>query len=101
VPSHALSGDRPSFYTEHRLQRLLYGLIPDPTNTRPRRSPLTFEPTQTARDNIDLINDVKKLIIQASELHQDIEVKLTRIQLQLLRQDFERQDEIDPFSDLQ
>jgi hypothetical protein len=95
-----LSGDRPPFYTEQRLQRLLYGLIPDPTNTRPRRSPLTFEPTRTARDNIDLLNDVKKLIIQASELHQDIEVKLTRIQLQLLRQDFERQDEIDPFSDL-
>jgi hypothetical protein len=40
------------------------------------------------------------LIIQASELHQNIEVKLTRIQLQLLRQDFERQDEIDAFSDL-
>ena len=100
IPSHLLSGDRPPFYTEQRLQRLLYGLIPDPTNTRPRRSPLTFEPTRTVRDNIDLLNDVKKLIIQASELHQDIEVKLTRIQLQLLRQDFERQDEIDPFSDL-
>jgi hypothetical protein len=100
IPSHPLSGDRPPFYTEQRLQRLLYGLIPDPTNTRPRRSPLTFEPTRTARDNIDLLNDVKKLIIQASELHQDIEVKLTQIQLQLLRQDFERQDEIDPFSDL-
>ena len=100
IPSHLLSEDRPPFYTEQRLQRLLYGLIPDPANTRPRRSPLTFEPTRTARDNIDLINDVKKLIIQASELHQDIEVKLTRIQLQLLRQDFERQDEIDPFSDL-
>jgi hypothetical protein len=100
IPPHQLSGDRPPFYTEQRLQRLLYGLIPDPTNTRPHRSPLTFEPTRTARDNIDLINDVKKLIIQASELHQDIEVKLTRIQLQLLRQDFERQDEIDPFSDL-
>jgi hypothetical protein len=100
VPSNLISGDRPPCYTEHRLQRLLYGLIPDPTNTRPRRSPLTFEPTRTARDNIDLIDDVKKLIIQASELHQDIEVKLTRIQLQLLRQDFERQDEIDPFSNL-
>jgi hypothetical protein len=47
-----------------------------------------------------LLDDVKKLIIQASELHQDIEVKLTRIQLQLLRQDFERQDEIERFSDL-
>ena len=100
IPSHLLNDARPPFYTEQRLQRLLYGLIPDPTNTRPHRSPLTFEPTRTARDNIDLLNDVKKLIIQASELHQDIEVKLTRIQLQLLRQDFERQDEIERFSDL-
>ena len=100
IPSRLLNDAIPPFYAEQRLQRLLYGLIPDPTNTRPHRSPITFEPTRTARDNIDLINDVKKLIIQASELHQDIEVKLTRIQLQLLRQDFERQDEIDPFSDL-
>jgi hypothetical protein len=100
IPSHLLNDARPPFYTEQRLQRLLHGLIPDPTNTRSRRSPITFEPTRTARDNIDLLNDVKKLIIQASELHQDIEVKLTRIQLQLLRQDFERQDEIDPFSNL-
>jgi hypothetical protein len=100
IPSHLLREARPPFYTEQRLQRLLYGLIPDPTNIRSSRSPLTFEPTRTARDNIDLLNDVKKLIIQASELHQDIEVKLTRIQLQLLRQDFEQQDEIDPFSDL-
>ena len=100
IHSHLLNDARPPFYTELRLQRLLYGLIPDPTNTRPHRSPLTFEPTRTARDNIDLLNDVKKLIIQASELHQDIEVKLTRIQLQLLRQDFERQDEIERFSDL-
>jgi hypothetical protein len=100
IRSHLLNDTRPLFYTEQRLQRLLYGLIPDPTITTPHRSPLTFEPTRTARDNIDLINDVKKLIIQASELHQDIEVKLTRIQLQLLRQDFERQDEIDPFTDL-
>ncbi len=100
IPSRLLNDARPPFYTNQRLQRLLYGLIPDPTNTRPHRSPITFEPSRTARDNIDLINDVKKLIIQASELHQDIEVKLTRIQLQLLRQDFERQDEIDPFSDL-
>ena len=100
IPSNLLNDARPPFYTEQRLQRLLYGLIPDPTNSSTYRSPLTFEPTRTTRDNIDLINDVKKLIIQASELHQDIEVKLTRIQLQLLRQDFERQDEIDPFSDL-
>jgi hypothetical protein len=89
------------FYSELRLQRLLHGLILDPTNMRSRRSPLTFEPTNTVSENIDLINDVKKLIIQASELHQDIEVKLTRIQLQLLRQDFERQDGTDYFTNLQ
>jgi hypothetical protein len=92
VPSHLSNEATVPFYTEQRLQRLLHGLIPDPTNHRPRRSPLRFEPTRTASENIDLIDDVKKLIIQASELHQDIEVKLTRIQLQLLRQDFERQD---------
>ncbi len=82
IPSHLLNEDRPPFYTEQRLQRLLYGLIPDPTIITPHRTPLAFEPTRTARDNIDLINEVKKLIIQASELHQDIEIKLTRIQLQ-------------------
>ncbi len=92
VPSHTLNEATESPQAEQTLQRLLYGLIPDPTNYRPRRSPLRFEPTRTVNDNIDLIDDVKKLIIQASELHQDIEVKLTRIQLQLLRQDFERQD---------
>ncbi len=63
--------------------------MPDPTNTRPRRRPLTFEPTRMVSENIELIDDVKKLIIRASELHQDIEVKLTRIQLRLLRQEFE------------
>jgi hypothetical protein len=91
IPSH-LEEATVSFYTEQRLQSLLYGLIPDPNNTRPRRSPLRFTPTRTVSDNIDLLDDIKKLIIQASELHQDIETKLTRIQLQLLRQDFERQD---------
>ena len=92
IPSHLLNEATVPFYTEQRLQRLLYGLIPDPTNHRPRRSPLRFEPTRTASENIDLIDDVKKLLIQASEIHQNIEVKLTQIQLQLLRQDFERQD---------
>ena len=92
VPSRILNEATDSPHTEQTLQRLLYGLIPDPTNYRPRRSPLRFEPTRTVNENIDLIDDVKKLIIQASELHQDIKVKLTRIQLQLLRQDFERQD---------
>jgi hypothetical protein len=40
------------------------------------------------------------LLIQASEIHQNIEVKLTRIQLQLLRQDFERQDGATHFTNL-
>ena len=88
-------------HTEQTLQRLLHRLIPDPTNYRPRRSPLRFEPTRTVNENIDLIDDVKKLIIQASELHQDIEIKLTRIQLQLLRQDFERQDGTNHSTNLQ
>jgi hypothetical protein len=100
IPSHLLNEATVPSYTEQRLQRLLYGLIPDPNNTRPRRSPLRFEPTRTVNENIDLLDDVKKLIIQATELHQDIEVKLTRIQLQLLRQDFERQDETDHFTNL-
>ena len=100
VPSHLLNEATVSFYTEQRLQRLLYGLIPDPTNHRPRRSPLRFEPTRTASENIDLIDDVKKLLIQASEIHQNIEVKLTQIQLQLLRQDFERQDGANHFTNL-
>jgi hypothetical protein len=100
IPSHLLNEATVPFYTEQRLQTLFRGLIPDPTNTRPRRSPLTFEPTRTVSENIDLINDVKKLIIRASELHQDIEVKLTRIQLPLLRQEFKRQDKIDSFTDL-
>jgi hypothetical protein len=100
IPSHLLNETTVPFYTEQGLQRLLYGLIPDPTNTRPRRSPLRFEPTRTASENIDLLDDVKKLLIQASELHQNIEVQLTRIQLQLLRQDFERQDGTNHFTNL-
>jgi hypothetical protein len=100
IPPHLLNETTVPFYTEQRLQRLLYGLIPDPTNHRPRRSPLRFEPTRTASENIDLIDDVKKLLIQASEIHQNIEVKLTRIQLQLLRQDFERQDGANHFTNL-
>jgi hypothetical protein len=100
VPSHLLNEATVPFYTEQRLQRLLYGLIPDPTNHRPRRSPLRFEPTRTASENIDLIDDVKKLLIQALEIHQIFEVKLTRIQLQLLRQDFERQDGANHFTNL-
>ena len=100
IPSHLITPAAVPFYTEQRLQRLLYGLIPDPTNYRPSRSPLSFEPTRTASENIDLIDDVKKLLIQASEIHQNIEVKLTRIQLQLLRQDFERQDGANHFTNL-
>jgi hypothetical protein len=101
LPSHLLNETTDLHYTEQRLQRLLYGLIPDPTNHRPRRSPLRFEPTRTASENIDLLDDVKKLLIQASEIHQNIEVKITRIQLQLLSQDFERQDGTNHSTNLQ
>ncbi len=100
IPSHLLNEATVPFYTEQRLQRLFRGLLPDPTNTRPRRSPLTFEPSRTVSETIDLLDDAKKLIIRASELHQDIEVKLTRIQLRLLRKEFERQDKTDRFTDL-
>jgi hypothetical protein len=100
IPSHLLNEATDPHYTEQTLHRLLYGLIPDPTNHRPRRNPLRFEPTRTASENIDLLDDVKKLLIQASEIHQNIEVKLTRIQLQLLRQDFERQDGTNHFTTL-
>jgi hypothetical protein len=100
IPSRLLNEATDPPHTEQTLQRLLYGLIPDPTNHRPRRSPLRFEPTRTASENIDLLDDVKKLLIQASEIHQNIEVKLTRIQLQLLRQDFERQDGANHFTNL-
>ena len=79
--------------SRQRLETIFRGIIPDPTNTRPRRSPLTFQPVRTVSENMELLDDVKKLIIRASELHQDIEVKLTRIQLMLLRQEFERQDQ--------
>jgi len=101
LPSCFLNEATDPPHTEQTLQRLLHRLIPDPTNYRPRRSPLRFEPTRTVNENIDLIDDVKKLIIQASELHQDIEIKLTRIQLQLLRQDFERQDGTNHSTNLQ
>ena len=101
VPSRILNEATDSPHTEQTLQRLLHRLIPDPTTYRPRRSPLRFEPTRTVNENIDLIDDVKKLIIQASELHQDIKIKLTRIQLQLLRQDFERQDGTNHSTNLQ
>ena len=100
IPSHLLNEATVPFYTQQRQNRGLRYLLPDPTNTRPRRSPLAFEPTRTVSEHIDLIDDVKKLIIRASELHQDIEVKLTRIQLRLLRQEFERQDEINNCTNL-
>ncbi len=64
IPSQLLNETTNPHYTEQTLQRLLYGLIPDPTNHRPRRSPLRFEPTRTASENIDLLDDVKKLLIQ-------------------------------------
>jgi hypothetical protein len=100
IPSNLLNEATNPFYTQQRQNRELRYLLPDPTNTRPRRSPLAFEPTRTVSEHIDLIDVVKKLIIQASELHQDIEVKLTRIQLRLLRQEFERQDEINNYTNL-
>jgi hypothetical protein len=100
IPSNLLNDATVPFYTQQRQNRGLRYLLPDPTNTRPCRNPLAFEPTRTVSEHIDLIDDVKKLIIWASELHQDIEVKLTRIQLRLLRQEFERQDEINNSTNL-
>jgi hypothetical protein len=100
IPSNFLNEATVPFYKEQRLQRQFRSRLPDPTSTTPRRSPLTFEPTRTVSENIELLDDIKKLIIRVSELAQDIEVKLTRIQLRLLRQEFERQDEIDNFTDL-
>jgi hypothetical protein len=100
IPSNLLNEATVPFYTQQRQHIGLRYLLPDPTNTRPCRSPLAFEPTRTVSEHIDLINDVKKLIIQASELHQDIEVKLTRIQLRLLREEFERQDELNNCTNL-
>ncbi len=83
--------------SRQRLEAISRGLIPDSTNARPRRSPLLFQPNRTVSDNIELLDHVKKLIIRVSELHQDIKVKLTRIQLMLLRQEFERQDQTNHF----
>jgi hypothetical protein len=102
IPSNLLNEASVPFYTQQqqRQNREFRYLLPDPTNTRPRRSPLAFEPTRTVSEQIDLIDDVKKLIIRASEIHQDIEVKLTRIQLRLLRQEFERQDELNNSTNL-
>jgi hypothetical protein len=97
LSSHQLNNATNTLYTEQRLKTLFRGLIPDPTNARPRRSPLTFQSARTVSENIELLDDVKRLIIRASELHQDIEVKLTRIQLMLLRQEFERQDQTNHF----
>jgi hypothetical protein len=74
-----------------QLDEILQGFIPNPIFTPRRRNP-AFRPSRIVNNNIELINEVKHLLIKASELHQDIEVKLTRIQLQLLKQDFERQD---------
>jgi hypothetical protein len=46
--------------------------------------PIAFQPNWTVNNNIELINNMKHLIIRASELHQDIDVKLTILQLILL-----------------
>ncbi len=53
IPSHLLNDATVPFYTEQRLNTLFRGLLPDPTNTRPRKSPLTFEPTRTVSKNIE------------------------------------------------
>jgi hypothetical protein len=74
-----------------RLEEILQGFIPNPIFTPRRRNP-AFQPSRIVDNNVQLINEVKHLLIKASELHQDIEVKLTRIQLRLLKQEFERQD---------
>jgi hypothetical protein len=74
-----------------RLEEILQGFIPNPIFTPRRRNP-AFQPSRIVNNNVELINKVKHLLIKASELHQDIEVKLTRIQLRLLKQEFERQD---------
>jgi len=76
-----------------RLEEILQGFIPNPIFTPRRRNP-AFTPSRIVDNNVQLINEVKHLLIKASELHQDIEVKLTRIQLRLLKQEFERQDAI-------
>jgi hypothetical protein len=74
-----------------RLEEILQGFIPNPIFTPRRRNP-AFTPSRIVDNNVQLINKVKHLLIKASELNQDIEVKLTRIQLRLLKQEFERQD---------
>ncbi len=74
-----------------QLKQILHGFIPNPIFTPRRRNP-AFQPSRIVNNNVELINEVKHLLIKASELHQDIEVKLTQIQLRLLKQEFERQD---------
>jgi hypothetical protein len=104
LSSHQLNHTTNTLYTaedpwssRQRLEVLFRGLIPDPTNARRWRSPLTFQPARTVSENIELLDDIKRLIIRTSELHQDIEVKLTRIHFMLLRQEFERQDQTNHF----
>jgi hypothetical protein len=58
--------------------------LPDPEIVTSRQGPIAFQPNWTVNNNIELINNMKHLIIRASELHQDIDVKLTILQLILL-----------------
>jgi hypothetical protein len=74
-----------------RLEEIFQGFIPNPIFTPRRRNP-AFQPSRIVNNNIELINEVKHFLIKASELHQYIEVKLTQIQLGLLKQEFEQQD---------
>jgi hypothetical protein len=60
-----------------QLEAIFQGFIPNLIFTPRRRSPIAFQPSRTVNNNIELINEVKHLIIKASELHQDIEVKIT------------------------
>jgi hypothetical protein len=90
--SHLASEENtPNRSLNQQLEDILRGFIPNPLFTPRRRNP-AFQPSRIVNNNIELINEVKHLLIKASELHQDIEVKLTRIQLRLLKQEFERQD---------
>jgi hypothetical protein len=74
-----------------QLEDILQTFIPNPIFTPRQRNP-AFQPSRIVDNNVQLINEVRHLLIKASELHQDIEVKLTRIQLRLLKQEFKRQD---------
>ncbi len=58
-----------------QLEEILQSFIPNPIFTPRRRNP-AFQPSRIVDNNVQLINEVKHLLIKASELHQDIEVKM-------------------------